>query len=80
MKDGKWTKNKARKYVDEIVSIAKDLGWDLTYNDKLRFDGNQPQISIGTPTKTPGKIRIGFFWIYYNTGILTFWLPSRYSS
>ena len=45
-----------KEYVDEIISIAKDMNYDFTYNDKLRFDGNQPQISIGTPTKIPGKI------------------------
>lgn len=64
-------------YVNEIMSIAKGVNYDLTYNDKLRFDGNQPQISIGTPTKTPGRLNKGFFWVYPHTMIMKFWLPEE---
>ena len=69
-------KENGKRYVDEIINIARNIGIDFTYNE-IAWHSGEEQFSIGTPTRPGSKKKLakGYFWIRYMNNTIEFWLP-----
>jgi len=69
-------KENGKRYVDEIIRIARDTGIDFTHNE-ITWHSGEEQFSIGTPTRPGSKRKLakGYFWVRYMNNTIEFWLP-----
>ena len=71
-------KETGKRYVDEIISIARNMRIDFTHNEIIWHSGEE-QFSISTPTRPGSKRKLakGYFWIRYLNNTIEFWLPKN---
>ena len=69
-------KENGKRYVDEIIRIARDMEIDFTHNE-ITWHSGEEQFSVGTPTRPGSKRKLakGYFWVRYINNTIEFWLP-----